>query len=67
MSKLLQEIGVFLGFHKVIITTAYTICKLHDGLVDRYNRTLTGMLVKKAELNGIGMKSGKAKKWKQWK
>ena len=52
MSKLLQEIGMLLGFNKVN-TTAYH--PQTDGLVERFNRTLIDMLAKIAEQ--IGMKS----------
>ena len=49
LSKLLQEIGTLLGFHKVN-TTAYL--PQTDGLVERFNRTLIDMLAKTAESNG---------------
>ena len=49
LSKLLQEIGMLLGFHKVN-TTAYH--PQTDDLVERFNRTLIDMLAKTAEQNG---------------
>ena len=48
MAKLLQEIGILLGFHKVN-TTAYHTQTI--GLVEMFNRTLIVMLTKIAELN----------------
>ena len=43
LSKLLQEIGALLGFHKVN-TSAYH--PQMDGLVERFNRTLIDLLAK---------------------
>ena len=48
MAKLLQEIGILLGFHKDN-TTAYHPQTI--GLVEMFNRTLIDMLTKMAELN----------------
>ena len=45
----MKEVEVLLGFHQVN-TTAYH--PQTDGLVERYNRTLTGMLAKTAEKEG---------------
>ena len=49
-SKLLQEIGMLLGFHKVN-TTAYH--PQTDGLVERFNRTLIDKPAKTAEQNDM--------------
>ena len=49
LSKLLQEIGLLLGFHKVN-ATAYHL--QIDCLVERFNQTLIDMLAKRAEQNG---------------
>ena len=49
LSGLMKEVEVLLGFHKVN-TTAYH--PQTDGLVERYNRTLTAMLAKTAQDSG---------------
>ena len=49
MSKLLQEIGVLLGFHKINISAYHPQM---DSLVERFNRMLINMLAKTTELNG---------------
>ena len=55
LSKLLQEIGVLLGFHKVN-ATAYHLQT--DCLVERFNQTLIDMLAKRAEqMARIGTKN----------
>ena len=49
LSGLMQEVETLLGFRKVN-TTAYH--PQTDGLVERYNRTLTAMLAKTVENRG---------------
>ena len=49
LSGLMKEVELLLGFHK-INTTAYH--PQTDGLVERYNRTLTSMLAKTVEAGG---------------
>lgn len=49
LSGLMKEVEVLLGYHKVN-TSAYH--PQTDGLVERFNRTLVGMLAKTAERNG---------------
>ena len=49
LSGLMQEVETLLGFRKVN-TTAYH--PQTDGLVERYNRTLTAMLAKTVEKRG---------------
>ena len=49
LSGLMKEVALLLGFHK-INTTAYH--PQTDGLVERYNRTLTAMLAKTVEKGG---------------
>ena len=49
LSGLMKEVEILLGFHKVN-TTAYH--PQTDGLVERYNRTLTSMLSKTVEKGG---------------
>ena len=49
LSSLMKEVEELLGFHKVN-TTAYH--PQTDGLVERFNRTLTAMLAKTVETGG---------------
>ena len=49
MSKLMKEVCQLLGVHKVN-TTAYH--PQTDGLVERFNRTLTDMLAKTVDAGG---------------
>ena len=49
LSGLMKEVEVLLGFHKVNTTVYHPQT---DGLVERYNRTLTAMLAKTVERGG---------------